>query len=224
MVTQQPSPQEGLLFSSDGGVSWKKGITPEQKTDVNIKAETIETERMNLVNQSNKIGSALSSNEIEFYGETSSDLTKVNNKGFIYNSDGTKKLVAGISEDNNSYGFNLLQNGNSIFNILAMLNSDSSEMNVNTDSNLNGRSVFNNTSYQTILGGKANEQGDRYLEKDSVTYYLRIFSIAYESTNILTVFANGNAYLGGTISSYDEDNIDYVRIVDGGQIQTSQST
>lgn len=215
---------EGLLFSSDGGVSWKKGITPEQKTDVNIKAETIETERMNLVNQSNKIGSALSSNEIEFYGETSSDLTKINNKGLSYNSNGTKKLVAGISEDNNSYGFNLLQNGNSIFNILAMLNSDSSEMNVNTNSNLNGRSVFNNTSYQTIVGGKANEQGDRYLERDSITYYLRIFSIVYESTNILTVFANGNAYLGGTISSYDEDNIDYVRIVGGGQIQTSQST
>jgi hypothetical protein len=83
----------------------------------------------------------------------------------------------------------------------------------------NGKNIFNNNGYSIIIGGKINSTGAISLTKDSKTYTLRNFSIINSSTNILTVFANGSAFIGGSIESFDTgDNIDYIYLSNGKRI------
>ena len=215
---------EGLYFSNDGGVSWKKGVTPDQKTELDIKSENIETSKISLINQYNKIDTVLESPGLECYtervGTTNIDTFSYNNKGMQYIANGLKLIQFGTLIDditNNYYGLKIKKNNEDIFNIaIPMEENEKSIVELNSNYNFSGdgvfsgRNSFSTVGYNVIIGGKINSNGSTYI------------SIVNNNTNILTVFANGNAYMSGTIESYDTgDNVDYIIINNGKKIQAT---
>lgn len=224
---------EGLLFSKDGGVTWKKGLSPEETTDIDVKAENIEAETINVVNQENKIGVTITSDGIESTSGgigTSSKDAILNENGLTYKVNNQSLLRAGTAFESSLsdyYGIEIQSGSNSILSILSNLMGTDSSVNVNTTYNLtgtgsfNGRNQFNSGTYSIVIGSNADGDAISKTNGDNITFYLRVFSIANGTTNLLTLLANGVAYMGGTIQTFSSDFKDYVRIVDGRTIQTS---
>ena len=227
---------QGLYFSTDGGVSWKKGVSPDQKTDLDIKSQSIETEKIDLIGSNNTIGSSITSYGVECYNNT--------NKSFIYNTDGltynannSQLLQAGILSEGiatTDYGF-LLQNGGKIIFKANTSLDDSSQSNFEVNSNTHfngdgsfigeniftGKNTFNSGSYSFIVGGNADESNHKTKINNGTIYQLRLFSIVNNNQNLFTILANGIAIMGGTITSYSSEYTDYILITGGHTVQTN---
>lgn len=223
---------EGLYFSNDGGVSWKKGVTPDQRTEGNIKTESIETERIDLLNLDGQVDASITSTGLESYlssaGSNQSSF-RYGNQGFQYLMNNLKLLQLGniVEEAINYYGLSIKKGNNDIFNI--MISSDQEQINANADYNFNGKGTFNgindfNTSSCSVtIGGNrptgASNTKTKEIDGVTYTYTVKSFSIHNGNQNIFTTLVTGDTFIGGTILSYSEDFPDYIYIQNGKKVQ-----
>lgn len=215
---------QGLYFSKDGGISWKKGITPDQKTDLDIKSSSVETEKIDLIGSDNKAGSSITSYGVECYNGTNDSFVYDTN-GLAYNSNDVQLLQAGILSQGISttdYGF-LLHNGErAIFKAATSLDNNTvNRFEVNSDTNFVGKNTFNNGNYSFIIGGTPDENTNTTKIRNNVSYQLRLFSVVLNNQNIFTILANGTAIMGGTITTYSSEYTDYILITGGHTVQTN---
>lgn len=237
---------QGLYFSRDGGVSWKKSMSPDQKTDLDIKTRSVETEKIDLIGSSNQINSSLTSYGLECYNNITSDNVKAfnyDNDGLSYTYNNTQLLQVGILDKDSSeikYGFLLRNGNNTIFNAVTSLVADAeNDIEINADLEVtgnssfngafdftgdgifNGKNVFKNGNFSFTTGAKI-DNGLTVKVIEGEQYKLKIFSIANNEQNIFTIFADGSAIMGGTISIYSEDYPDYIQITNGKAVKTEE--
>lgn len=223
---------EGLYFSNDGGESWKKGITPDQRTEGSIKTESVETERIDLLNIQGQVETSITSNGMETSlsaaGSTNSSFN-YGNQGFQYIIDNLKLIQFGsiIEDTANYYGLNIKKGNSSIFNVLVSNEEDSvninSNFNFNGEGQITGTSTFNSVPCSISLGGRKNEgeSNTKTKEIDGTIYIytIKAFSIYNDNQNIFTTLINGDSFIGGTIIPYSDEYPDYIRISGGHKVQ-----
>lgn len=223
---------EGLYFSSDGGVSWKKGVTPDQRTEGSIKAESVETEQADFLGIDGTVETSITSSGMETFlssaGTTKSSYN-YGNQGFQYLLNNLKLLQLGniVKDTVEQYGLSINKNETDIFSVL--VTNDKQEITANANFNFNGQGIFNginnfkSNSCTISLGGNKVSNKDTIIEENLEygivrTYTLKLFSINHEAQNFFTTLVTGDSFIGGTIT-FHPDYPDYVIITNGHKVK-----